>query len=344
MRILIVKTSSLGDLIHVFPALDELRRRYPNATIDWVAEEPFAPLLLAHPQIDTVLSINTKLWRRGHSLSGLLAFIRRLRAHSYDLLFDFQGNTKSGIVTFFARAQTKIGFGRATATEFPNVLFSSVQINPNPTLNIRRQYLSLVRDFFKDEPPPITQSKVLLRISLKTQEWLQTLLRHPILAQKRKILVANGSQWKNKQTPLEVLLPFLKTLSQESPTSFLLVWGTEEERKRAEAIRETFPDQAIVLEKLELPTLQNLMGMMDLVIAMDSLPLHLAGTTSVPVFGIFGASSAHIYLPEGAYQRFFQGPCPYGQTFTKRCPRLRTCPTGACMSALPPNALVRDDT
>ena len=76
------------------------------------------------------------------------------------------------------------------------------------------------------------------------------------------------------------------------------------------------------------------MASVDMVIAMDSLPLHLAGTTETPTFSIFGASSANKYKPKGKKHLAFQGTCPYKRTFERRCPVLRTCSTGACIRDL----------
>ncbi len=88
---------------------------------------------------------------------------------------------------------------------------------------------------------------------------------------------------------------------------------------------------AEVLPLLSLSLLQNWMRSMDLVIAMDSLPLHLAAEANVPTFSVFGPSFAAKYSPMGSKHVSIQGVCPYGQVFAKRCSILRTCKTGACM-------------
>lgn len=80
--------------------------------------------------------------------------------------------------------------------------------------------------------------------------------------------------------------------------------------------------------------LQHLMSNMRLIVTMDSLPLHLAATTSVATFSIFGASLGKRFAPVGEQHHFFQGACPYGRTFTNRCPILRSCKTGACIRRL----------
>jgi heptosyltransferase-1 len=147
-------------------------------------------------------------------------------------------------------------------------------------------------------------------------------------------MVCPGSNWPNKQLAPETLQGFLDRISRHiAGARFHLVWGTPEEKQLADSLCARYPG-SIIVDKLPLPSLQALMAKMKLVIAMDSLPLHLAGTTSALTYSVFGASSAAKYNPLGAEHRALQGTCPYGRTFAKRCPILRTCPTGACIKGL----------
>ena len=91
---------------------------------------------------------------------------------------------------------------------------------------------------------------------------------------------------------------------------------------------------SVVVDRLPLPTWQNLMDEVDLVIAVDSSALHLCGTTSTPSFSIFGPTSQRVFKPMGERHFAVQGSCPYGRTFEKQCPVLRSCPTGACIKEL----------
>src|SRR5262249_47032910 len=134
--------------------------------------------------------------------------------------------------------------------------------------------------------------------------------------QDKIILVCPGSAWPNKQMTLDSLVSFMKKIEKKERVSFLIAWGNGEEKILAEQIQENIPERCSVLEKLSLPALQNLMDRVDLVLAMDSLTLHLAGTTSVKTFGVFGPSSAQKYNPLGNGKHFYQGACPYGREFS----------------------------
>lgn len=335
MKILIVKTSSLGDIIHAFPTLRYLRGKFPQAEIDWVVERPFAELISAHPDVNTVFQIDTKAWRKHFfaSRSEIRMFCESLRSCSYDVLFDLQGNSKSGLITFLSRAETKVGFGRHSYSERSNLWFTHRQFDPPTGGNVRSECLFVVQSYFGDRTP-FQDKGVDLKLTSPQQEIFDKLLTLPFLEQGPLVMVCPGSAWPNKQLPYVALEDFLQRLRDHLKCRFLLIWGNQEERKLADALSGALSGSAHVIDRLPLPVLQNLMAKMQLVVAMDSLPLHLAGTTPAPTFSVFGASSAEKYRPEGERHHSFQGPCPYGRTFERRCPILRTCPTGSCIRAL----------
>ncbi|NGX43520.1 MAG: Lipopolysaccharide core heptosyltransferase RfaQ [Chlamydiae bacterium] len=333
MKVLIVKTSSLGDITHTFPVAEYLHQKFPKAQIDWMVEAPFAELVEAHPFVNHVYRIETKKWRRGRDLGGFLRLRKALRREMYDAVFDLQGNFKSGLMTLQAKARQKVGFGRKTVPEVFNLIATNVKIDPPAGKNIREDYLYIVQKYFEDTSPFHDQG-VRLNISLEQQTEIGMILSHPNLQQGRNVLVCQGSAWPNKQMNTPAFIDFLQRFQKETKCSYLFIWGNETEKKAVKEIHHNFQGRSVVVEKLPIPMLQNLMDQLDLVIAMDSLPLHLAGITSTPTFSIFGASSANKYRPIGAKHHSFQGTCPYKITFDKRCPKLRSCPTGACIRNL----------
>jgi heptosyltransferase-1 len=335
--ILIVKTSALGDIVHTYPVVDYLRKKFPKAQIDWVVEAPFADLVRAHPRVNHVLTIATKSWRKKlfnrETLQAIRAFRKQLRRQNYDVVFDLQGNIKSGLIVSQARSRIKVGFGKESVPEWPNMLFTNTRFNPSARGNIREDYLSLVTSFFGD-PLPNEGDQVKLNISQEQQSILDAIMRTNASYGGPTVLVCPGSAWRNKQLTAETLTNFLSLIQSFLGCNFLFVWGSPDEKCVAEKLQAKFIDCSQIVDKLSLSMLQNIMDMSDLVIAMDSLPLHLAGTTKTPSFSVFGASSALKYKPLGEKHFAYQGSCPYGRTFVKRCPILRTCPTGACIRDL----------
>lgn len=334
-NILIVKTSALGDLIHTFPVVSYLKSRFPHAQIDWVVENQGADLVQSHPYITRALRVNTKLWRKSpwKYRDDIKKFRHLLRVVDYDCVFDLQGNVKSALITTQARSSCKVGFGWKSVPEWPNVLFTHHRYNPTKGQNIREDYLEIVQQHFHDDKP-FHPPGILLEIPPAHQEQIDTILALPYLQNESKVMVCPGSAWKNKQMSEESLKRFLEHLKGHLKCSFLFIWGNIEERDISQRLAKHFHDSSQLIERLPLSTLQNLMNRMNLVVAMDSLPLHLAGTTEAQTFSIFGSSSAEKYKPQGDQHQSYQGVCPYQRTFEKRCPILRTCTTGACIRNL----------
>ncbi len=323
MKILIVKTSALGDIIHTFPVVSYLKRRDPTCQIDWVVEGKFAELVEAHPLVNRVLTIDSKKWRKkpfgwGHT-------IRKVR---YDLVFDLQGNVKSSVVLAKVRAKKRVGLGWKSLPEWPNALFTSKKINPPPGKNIREDYLAVVQGYFQDETP--FQSKP---VTLSLAEDVSEVLSDATL-------VCAGAAWPNKQLATEQLAAVLKKLDRGP---YLFAWGTVQEKGVATELAAHFPE-SVVLKRYSLPALQHIMAKSRLVVAMDSLPLHLAATTNTATLSFFGPSSAQKYGPPGEQHKAIQGECPYGVTFEKRCPQLRTCLSGACLKGMTPEELPGEGT
>lgn len=343
MRILMVKMSSLGDIIHAFPVLQYLKQCKPQCEIDWVVEKPFAELVEAHPLIHRTIPIQTKKWRsqllKGSTWREMAHFRKELQKTHYDLVLDLQGNVKSGIVTGSAKGVLKVGFNYASVPEWPNLLVTHKKYQPPANQNIRDDYLFLAQSALGEFNTICTSPGIQLNLSIQEKIQLQPIL--DCLKQKRglRVLVCSGSNWTNKQLSKKGLHDFLDCLKQQYQAHFFLVWGNSAEKALADELAANMPQNSTIINRLSLPALQNLMSHVDLVLAMDSLPLHLAGMTSTPTYSVFGASSAQKYKPLGKQQFAFQGSCPYSKTFEKRCDILRTCKTGACIKNIQGNQL-----
>lgn len=333
-KVLVVKTSSLGDIIQAFPVVSYIKKKVPSAQLDWAVEAPFSEIVERHPLVHRVLRLQTKQWRRSlsqlSSLKEIGSFLKQLRKERYDLLIDLQGNVKSGLVTYLAHAKKKVGFGWKSAPEWPNTLFTSTRFDPPRGRNIREDYLALAQGFFRETGSFANEG---ITLSLKQEEeiMLERLLHHPKLQRAPIVVVCPGSAWANKQVTLDALWSFLKKAQEEFGMRFIWIWGNESERRIVQKLYDNFPMTSLIAPKMSLPALQNLMARSNLVVAMDSLPLHLCGTTPTPSFSVFGASLASKYKPIGDQHHALQGFCPYGKVFEKRCPILRTCSTGLCI-------------
>ncbi|GAB4229000.1 MAG: lipopolysaccharide heptosyltransferase I [Chlamydiales bacterium] len=329
MDILIIKTSALGDIAQAFLVIQYLKEKFPQSNIDWVVEASNAPLLEKHPDIRQVITVNTKTWRK-HPLkkntkNECRLFRKIINQTYYDVVFDLQGNLKSGLISSVVKAKDKVGYGFRSAPEFLNPLFHTTRFDPPKTLNARLELLFLIQSYFQDTRFP-KNNPSMLQITEHEEYQLDTL----ITSNSQKILLCPGAAWRNKRLPTESLI---KIAQQLIPLAHLFIsWGNDREYVVAQRINSSLQsDSSTILPKLPFHVLQHLIKRMDLVIAMDSFPLHLAEPTQTPTFSLFGPSSALKYHPLSENQKWLQGECPYKIKFDKRCPHLRTCLTGACL-------------
>ncbi|MFI5334117.1 MAG: lipopolysaccharide heptosyltransferase I [Chlamydiales bacterium] len=339
MKILIVKTSSIGDVLHSFPVLSYLRRQFPEAQIDWAVEKESVSLLQAHPELNQVLVLDSRAWRMAcfakKTREEVRTFLRLLRKEEYDLLIDLQGNCKSALVTLLARAKEKVGFAWSSLPEKPNWFVTTHRYAPPKNLSVRMRNLYLVQQHLQDLAP-FVPAEITLTISPEEAARMEEIVRK---TQGAPLMVCFGSKWKNKQLNEETLFFLLKKIEEKFKPSFVFVWGNEKEKRLADRLKLSFPRDSQSVGDMGLNFWQALMRKMRGILAVDSAALHLCATTKTPSFSVFGASSAAYYKPEGSEHLAMQGACPYGQMFEKRCPILRTCATGACMRSQSADAL-----
>lgn len=354
-KMLIVKTSSLGDVVQALSLVKMLHTYDPRITIDWIAEEKIVPLLRAHSSIRNVFPIQTHLWRRNwfffRTWREVLQVFSRLRKMRYDYVIDLQGNSKSSLITLFAKSSVKIGFGWRTVPEKINFFVTTHHYDPLPGKNIREDYCSLWQQYAREvnlsqirEYSPLPMQ---LKILKKEEKAVSQLFEEPLLQNRQLLLFVDPhSRWENKKISyktwiylLAKILVLYQTMKKE--VAFLFSWGSEEEKKKSQQIQVHFKKNSLLIPPLSLPALHRCISHVDGVIALDSFTLHLSGTASPPTFSIFGPSSAQKYAPfeEEKKHRSFQGECPYEQSFSHRCSLLRTCPQAGCVKNIDPTIL-----
>jgi heptosyltransferase-1 len=327
LKILIVKTSSIGDILQSFVVLKSLHNRFSNITVDWVVESSLKDIVCDHPLIANVIEFDFR------GKKNLISSFKNLRSKTYDLVFDLQGNCKSGLVTFFSKAKKKIGFGRQTVREFPNIFSTNVRFEISKSQNIQSFYLELLDKYFQDTSHDIS-TVVEFPINDTQKKLIQPFLDKAF--ENKKILICPSSRWENKKLSIQTWIEFLNHFDN---CYFYLLWGTEDEKKEAELIQKSLKASQ-VLDRFSLVVLQYFMSQMDLIIGVDSFAIHLANTTNTPIFSVFGPSKAEIYSPNRINQSYIQGSCPYNITFDKTCPHLRTCKTASCIKQIPSQDLI----
>lgn len=315
MRVLLVRTSALGDVVHTLPALVALRSRYPQARLGWVVEEAFAPLLAAHAALDEVIPVATRRWRRdgGAARREIPAAVGALRRFAPDVALDVMGNHKGGLLTRLSGARRRIGARRSDRRE-PS---SAAWINePTPVAGTHAvdRTLSLLAPL--DAVPAVADfAPDRLLPGAVPSAGTPAVLLHP------------GAGWANKVYPPALWAEVLRRLGAATglPTGVLVGPGTEEP---ALAIASEAGARTVAAD--DLPCLIAALRGARLVLGGDSGPLHLAHALGTPVLALMGPTDPARHGPYGAPDRALAKrlPCSY-------CYR-RLDETKACLLELAP--------
>jgi lipopolysaccharide heptosyltransferase I len=280
-RFLIVKMSSMGDVIHGLPVVDDIIRAMPQAQIDWVVEEGFSALPRLHPGVRNVLPVALRRWRRSPlALSTWREFRstrRSVRATRYDRIVDVQGLLKSAWVAGWAKGPTS-GFDRASAREPAAARCYDHRFAVARALHAierNRRLAASAIGYTIEGPPRFTLSVPGLR-----QGALGTLAAHGPYA----VLLTNASR-ATKLWPVASWQRVEADLAQRGLHS-ILVWGSEQEgaqtRVRAQGMR-----AAEIAPRSPLDQLAALLAHARLVVGIDTGLTHLAAAVGAPTVGIF---------------------------------------------------------
>lgn len=298
---LVIKTSSLGDILQTLPSVLSLKKKYPEAKVSWVIEKRFSSILELFP-IDDLIIVDFKKWKKEpfKSYLEIKSFIKKLRLKKYDFCIDFQANTKSGLLMAFVKAFFKISF--LTPAEWPHRLFKAKRIAPS-FLSCHSYYHSLIKDLVEN----IDYDLPIIEPSTDYKDF------------NKIIMLGLGSMWASKKLDISQIKALMKEASQNQEVYFIIP-ALESEKTLYETLFKEGYQGKVLIKKHLIDYLPDLKAS-DYFIGVDSAFLHLARLFKIPSKGYFGPSSASFYGQSGDEM----GLCPYNITFIKRCPRLRSC-------------------
>ncbi|MBI4241725.1 MAG: lipopolysaccharide heptosyltransferase I [Candidatus Rokubacteria bacterium] len=313
MRIAIVKLSSLGDVIHALPVVHALRRRFHDAELTWVAEAREAPLLAGHPDLDRVLIVDTRRWRRLIRTRSGAGQVRRevgrlvgdLRAARFDVALDLQGLIKSGLLTASTRAPVRVGFALRHLREPLNALFTNRRVSPPPeAVHVVEQYLALLA------PLGITDRQAVFNVPVSGEAERRVgafLAEEGVKPDDRLVALNPGAGRPEKRWPVEHWQRLADRLALEGGVRLVIPWGPGEEGL-AEALSRGLPVRPVAVPPTTLHELAALLRRVALVVAADTGPLHLAAALGTACLGLYGPTSAARNGPYGARCRVLESP------------------------------------
>ncbi len=299
MRILLLRTSALGDVVHCLPGLLALRRALPEARIGWVVEESMAPLLERHPALDDLLVVRLRHWRRSWSSAATLReaveFVRRLSGFSADFAVDLMGNHKAGILAALSGAQRSLGAARAQRREPSSALWISETAEPRGVHAVDRA-LSLLSPLGVDEARPDFGGDLLFRdLPARTADWLAS-RRRPF------VLLHPGAAWANKRYPTSAWGESAARLRELRGVDTVVAVAPGEDELAA-AIAGASAGAATAVAAPTLADFAALARQASLVMGGDTGPLHLAHALRAPVLMVMGPTDPARHGPYGAPER-----------------------------------------
>jgi len=331
LKILIVKTSAIGDVIHSLPALTCLRKKFPEAHIDWLVEEEASEAVIGHRAVNTVLVSQRKKWirllKQGRLLEagrGLLSFVRKLRTTEYDLLIDFQGLLKSGIFVFLARAKRKAGFDKGMEHAEGSWIFLNERILPiNMDQHaIHRERLLLAaldiscQEVFFDFP-----------INELHRQEAESLLKENGVDLERPMVAINPlTTWPTKHWYADRFAQVADQLCAMGQT--IVFTGGPQDAVGVETIIAAMTGTAINLAgKTSLKSLAAIYQRAAMLITTDTGPMHLAAAVGTPVVALFGPTAPWRTGPFGIGHQVLRADLSCSPCFKKKCDLGQECMT-----------------
>jgi heptosyltransferase I len=346
-KILLIKLSAVGDVVHTIPVLNKLRRRYPAAQLDWLVTPAIAELLRHNPTITNIVEFDREEWSAPWRLTPFVSYVRlaaRLRATGYDLVVDMHGQFRTALLAFATRAPVRIGFDRprarvwdASARTLPALarkhawqgaregswLVYTHHI-PVPTLERHAvdRYLEVGKllglgegpaDFSFPIPPSATAR-------------VDALLGRHGVGQDHLLTLAPGTVWETKHWGSDKFAEVARHFLQKGFAVALI--GSRRERAVTEEVARLAPGAVNIAGETTLSEVAALIRRSTICVTNDSGPMHLAVALDRPVVSIFGPTDPIWIGPYHRQDAVLQAGVPCAPCYLRqlsRCPNQHAC-------------------
>jgi lipopolysaccharide heptosyltransferase I len=307
-RILLVRLSAIGDVIHGMPIATALRDHFPKAFLAWAVEQRAADLLQDHPAIDQRIVL-PQGWL--HRPATVWQLRKQLKSLNFDTAIDAQGLTKSAVVAWLSGARTRIGMGGRWGREISRWLNNRLVATDG--LHAIERGLTLL------EPLGIASPAVKFDVpeSAADRDAADEIIRRLGLTG-GFVLVASGAGWPSKLWPVDRYAAVAACLGRRWNLPSLLIWGNDAELARAEQIVAASAGHAILAPRVPLLQLAALARRARFAIGSDTGPLHLAAAAGAPCIGLYGPWPADKHGPYGPQHINLQKMCLKGTTYQRR--------------------------
>lgn len=344
MRVLLVKMSSFGDVIHTLPALTDLERLRPDVEIDWVLEEAFAPVAAAHPAVTQVIpvAVRSARWpppRWLRFMIGRMKIRRHFRERRYDFVLDAQGLLKSAILARQAKRPV-YGFDPGSAREkAASALYAERFPVPQDLHAVERTRRLFAAAFGYELPAGegdfglLDKARDAPARSAPAPAWSQVATPRPpahdetpLDLPERYGVVIQAASWPSKLWPEAHWRTLLDRLAKEKQ-SIVIPWGNEAERSRAKRLAAHNKFVTVLPRRLVGAALMAVIREADFAVGLDSGLMHLATALGVPGVWLFGPTDPALTGPYGSGQIVLQSTHGRAPCYRRRC---NNEPDGLC--------------
>lgn len=349
-RILLIKPSAVGDVVHTLPVLAKLRARYPSARIDWLLTPAIAELIRHHPALSNVLLFPrqafTRPWRLGALAASVFRLLAAVRGNRYDLVIDLHGQFRSAVLTLASGARVRVGFdrprrelwdgpARRLGKEAYRHCWTGAREGawaaythriPIPTLDVHavERYLWLGPLLGLDDGPP----EFHVPIPPDAEARVEALLKGEGLTGRPLAVLVPGTTWQTKHWHLEGFSEVARHLRRTGRAVALA--GSANEAALCRAVAERCPGARDLCGRTTLSELAALTRRAAVCVTNDSGSMHLAVALGCPVVSVFGPTDPLWVGPYGQPNAVVRAGVACAPCYLRR---LRDCPNGhACMN------------
>ena len=324
MKILIVKLSAIGDVIHTLPSLNAIRRYYPDAHITWLIEEAASSLIVEHEALDRVIISKRKQWVKGifgpsclKNIKEAYQFIKELRDTEYDLIIDFQGLLKSAVPIALARGKRKTGFDKGMEHMEYSYIFLNERIPP-----VNMDNHALLRSLMLINALGIKSKKIEYKLPVSdhirnvTDELLK---RHGIKSAGIVVAINPVAKWITKLWDNRKFALLADRLIEKYNASVIFT-GSQSDRSTIDNILSYMSHSAVNLAgETTLKTLAALYEKTKFLISTDTGPMHMAAAVGTPVIALFGPTAPWRTGPFGTKHKIVRSGLNCSPCFKRQC-------------------------
>ena len=322
-RILLIKPSSLGDIVHALPTAAALKRCFPAAALTWLVKRQWAGVLEGSSAVHHILPVDL-------SLGGWPASIQAVRAGQFDLVVDLQGLFRSAVLGWLSGAPVRVGF--ANGREGSPWFYTQKVAVVDSEMHAVDRYLLVPRSLGGAPPPIGTLDFPLAVDSGADKNVTEMLLSGGAIAGSPLVAINAGARWPTKQWPSSAFAEVADQLQDQGIR--VVVIGSVVESQQASTVVEHMRTSAInLVGKTSIKELIALLRRVRLLITNDSGPMHLAAALGTPVVALFGPTDPGRTGPYGLGHRVLRSGIPCSPCFSRRCVNPKTL---ECLTTISP--------